>query len=185
MAAPARAASTASGLKGDNLEELQQWLPKLVDQLKKNPMFRDVGSDVDESGLRQNIVIDRATASRLGITPAAVDDALYNAFGQRQVSTIYQGTNEYRVVVNALPSQTETPAALNQVYVSTEQGHDDPDHRDRQAGAGTGADPDQPRGPVHHHGPELQPRARRGHGRGAWRRSARPSRTCACRATSS
>jgi multidrug efflux pump len=110
------------GLKGDNLEELQKWLPKLVDQLKKNPMFRDVGSDVDESGLRQNIVIDRSTASRLGVTPAAVDDALYNAFGQRQVSTIYVGTNEYRVVVNALPSQTETPEALNRIYVTTSSG---------------------------------------------------------------
>ena len=110
------------GLKGDNLTELQEWLPRLVTELKKNPIFRDVGSDVDQAGLRQNIVIDRATASRLGVTPAAVDDALYNAFGQRQVSTIYQGTNEYRVVVNALPSQTGTPAALNQIYVATNRG---------------------------------------------------------------
>ncbi|KGI79036.1 efflux RND transporter permease subunit [Oleiagrimonas soli] len=110
------------GLKGNDLKQLQVWLPRLVDQLKKNPIFRDVGSDVDESGLRQNIVIDRATASRLGVTPAAVDDALYNAFGQRQVSTIYSDTSEYQVVVNALPSQTETPAALNQVYVSTTNG---------------------------------------------------------------
>ncbi len=110
------------GLKGDDLAQLQAWLPKLVAELKKNPMFRDVGSDVDEAGLRQNLVIDRATASRLGVTPSAVDDALYNAFGQRRVSTIYQGTNEYSVVVNALPSQTETPAALDKVYVTTSSG---------------------------------------------------------------
>ncbi|RAP58124.1 efflux RND transporter permease subunit [Oleiagrimonas sp. MCCC 1A03011] len=110
------------GLKGNDLKQLQVWLPKLVDELKKNPIFRDVGSDVDESGLRQNIVIDRATASRLGVTPAAVDDALYNAFGQRQVSTIYSDTSEYQVVVNALPSQTATPAALDHVYVTTTNG---------------------------------------------------------------
>ncbi len=110
------------GLKSNSLKQLQEWLPKLVAQLRKNPMFTDVGSDVDESGLRQNIIIDRATASRLGITPAAVDDALYNAFGQRRVSTIYQGTNEYQVIVTALPSESATPAALNRVYVHSSSG---------------------------------------------------------------
>ncbi|MDA3913064.1 efflux RND transporter permease subunit, partial [Oleiagrimonas sp.] len=109
-------------LKGNNLEELQTWTPKLIDQLKKNPMFSDVGSDQDNAGLRQNIVIDRTTASRLGITPAAVDDALYNAFGQRQVSTIYSDINEYKVVITSLPSQAETPAALNRIYVTTSSG---------------------------------------------------------------
>jgi multidrug efflux pump len=90
--------------------------------LQKNPMFRDVGSDVDEAGLRQNIVIDRDKASRLGISVAAVDDALYNAFGQRQISTIYSDTNQYAVVLTAMASQAATPEALNRLYVHSSNG---------------------------------------------------------------
>jgi multidrug efflux pump len=109
-------------LKGNDLAELQEWLPKLETQLQKNPMFRDVGSDVDEAGLRQNIVIDRDKASRLGISVAAVDDALYNAFGQRQISTIYSDTNQYAVVLTAMASQAATPEALNRLYVHSSNG---------------------------------------------------------------
>jgi len=109
-------------LLSDDPAALQEWLPKLQEELKKNAMFRDVGTDVDKAGLRQNLVIDRDAASRLGISVAAVDDALYNAFGQRQVSTIYSDTNEYQVVVNALPSQTATPEALNRIHVRTTSG---------------------------------------------------------------
>ncbi|HEX8779523.1 MAG TPA: efflux RND transporter permease subunit, partial [Rhodanobacter sp.] len=110
------------GLQGNDLAELELWLPKLVAELKKNPKLQDVGSDVDEGGLRQNIVIDRATAARLGVSIGAVDGALYDAFGQRQVSTIYSDINQYKVVVNALPNQTATPDALNQVYVRSGAG---------------------------------------------------------------
>ncbi|MBU6246291.1 MAG: efflux RND transporter permease subunit [Xanthomonadaceae bacterium] len=109
-------------LQGDKLDELQVWLPRLVKELAKNKLFRDVGSDVEEGGLRQNIVVDRDAASRLGISMAAIDGALYDAFGQRQVSTIYSDINQYKVVVNALPAQTASPEALNQIYVRANTG---------------------------------------------------------------
>ncbi len=110
------------GLQGDDLAELQVWLPKLVAQLRKNSKLQDVGSDVDEQGLRQEIVVDRATAARLGVSLGAVDGSLYDAFGQRAVSTIYSDTNQYSVVVNALPNQTATPEALNRIYVKSTTG---------------------------------------------------------------
>ncbi len=109
-------------LQGNDLDSLQLWLPRLVTELKKNPMLLDVGSDVEEGGLRQNIVIDRDTAARMGVTVAAVDGALYDAFGQRQVSTIYSDINQYKVVVNALPAQTATPDALDRIYVRSDSG---------------------------------------------------------------
>ncbi|MEW5834642.1 MAG: efflux RND transporter permease subunit [Pseudomonadota bacterium] len=109
-------------LQGDNLDELEVWLPKLVKELAKNKLFRDVGSDVEEGGLRQNIVVDRDAASRLGISMATIDGALYDAFGQRQVSTIYSDVNQYKVVVNALPSQTASPEALDRIYVRSNTG---------------------------------------------------------------
>jgi multidrug efflux pump len=109
-------------LKGNDLEELQKWLPKLVEALKKNPMLKDVGSDIDAQGLRQNMVIDRDTASRLGISIGNIDGALYNAFGQRAVSTIYSDINQYRVIVNALPQMAATPESLNQIYVRANSG---------------------------------------------------------------
>ena len=109
-------------LQGNDLASLQQWLPKLQAELKKNPKLRDVGTDVDEAGLRQNIVIDRDKAARLGVSIGAIDGALYDAFGQRQVSTIYSDINQYQVVVNALPEQTATPEALNRIYVRSGSG---------------------------------------------------------------
>jgi multidrug efflux pump len=109
-------------LQGNDLASLQEWLPKLQAQLKKNPKLRDVGTDVDEAGLRQNIVIDRDKAARLGVSIGAIDGALYDAFGQRQVSTIYSDINQYKVVVNALPEQTATPDALNRIYVRSSNG---------------------------------------------------------------
>ncbi|MFC5436665.1 efflux RND transporter permease subunit [Rhodanobacter umsongensis] len=109
-------------LQGNDLAGLQAWLPKLQAELKKNPKLMDVGTDVDEAGLRQNIVIDRDKAARLGVSIGTIDGALYDAFGQRQVSTIYSDTNQYKVVVNALPDQTATPAALNRIYVRSSSG---------------------------------------------------------------
>jgi multidrug efflux pump len=109
-------------LQGDNSDELQLWLPKLVAELKKNPKLKDVGSDIDDAGLQQNIVIDRDKAARLGVGIGTIDGALYNAFGQRQISTIYSDLNQYKVVVNALPNQTATPAAINAVYVKSNSG---------------------------------------------------------------
>ena len=109
-------------LQSNSATELEEWLPKLQAQLQKNPMFRDVGTDLDEASLLQNMVVDRAKATSLGVSMAAVDDALYNAFGQRQISTIYSDTNQYQVVLSALPPQTASPAALNGIFVRSSNG---------------------------------------------------------------
>jgi multidrug efflux pump len=109
-------------LQGNDLAQLQEWLPKVQAALKKNPMLRDVGTDVDTAGLRQNVVIDRAKAARLGVSVGAIDGALYGAFGQRQISTIYADINQYSVVVNALPEQTATPRALDEIHVRAGNG---------------------------------------------------------------
>ncbi|WP_369981618.1 efflux RND transporter permease subunit [Xanthomonas bundabergensis] len=109
-------------LQGNDNAQLQEWLPKLQAALKQNPKLRDVGTDVDTAGLRQNIVINRAQAARLGVSIGSIDGALYGAFGQRQISTIYSDLNQYSVVVNALPEQTATPAALDRIYVPTRSG---------------------------------------------------------------
>ncbi|WP_045728490.1 efflux RND transporter permease subunit [Xanthomonas sp. GPE 39] len=109
-------------LQGNDTAQLQQWLPKLEAALRQNPKLRDVGSDVDSAGFRQNIVVDRALAARLGVSIGAIDGALYGAFGQRQISTIYSNINQYSVVVNALPDQTATPTALNRIYVRARNG---------------------------------------------------------------
>jgi len=111
-----------ASLKGDDLAELQVWLPRLVDALKKIPQLRDVGSDIDEAGMRQMLVVDRDAASRLGVSVAAVDSALYDAFGQRQVSTIYSDMNQFKVVVSALPNQAASPQSLEQIYVLSSSG---------------------------------------------------------------
>ena len=109
-------------LQGNSATELEEWLPKLQAQLQKNPMFRDVGTDLDSGSLLQNMVVDRAKATSLGVSMAAVDDALYNAFAQRQISTIYSDTNQYQVVLSALPAQTASPAALNGLFVRSSSG---------------------------------------------------------------
>ncbi|MGV8961516.1 MAG: efflux RND transporter permease subunit [Stenotrophomonas sp.] len=111
-----------ASLQGNDLAQLQEWLPKLQTELKKNPKLRDVGTDVDTAGLRQNIVIDRTKAAQLGVSVGAIDGALYGAFGQRQISTIFSDLNQYSVVVNALPGQTATPAALDQIYIPSRSG---------------------------------------------------------------
>jgi len=109
-------------LQANDASQLVEWLPKLQAQLKKNPIFRDVGTDLDEGSLLQNMVVDRAKAASLGVSMAAVDDALYNAFGQRAISTIYSPTNNYQVVLSALPRQTASPAALNSIRVRSQSG---------------------------------------------------------------
>ncbi len=100
-----------------NAEELSTWVPKLVDRLRQLPQLADVASDLQEGGLQAFVDIDRTTASRLGITPAAIDNALYNAFGQRLVSTIFTQTNQYRVVLEVKPEFQRGPAALDGIYV--------------------------------------------------------------------
>ena len=109
-------------LRGSDLAQLQEWTPKLVEALKKLPQLRDVGSDLQGAGLRQNLEIDRDTAARLGVSIAAINSALYDAFGQRQVSTIYSDINQYKVVVTADPGQSATPGSLERLYVQSSNG---------------------------------------------------------------
>jgi multidrug efflux pump len=104
-------------LEDPNLVELTTWAPRLVERLRTLPELRDVASDQQDQGLETSVRIDRATASRLGITPQMIDDALYNAFGQRQVSTIFTQLNQYRVVLEVKPDFRQGPEALQQIYL--------------------------------------------------------------------
>jgi multidrug efflux pump len=98
-------------------QELAQWTPKLVDKLRTLPELRDVATDQLTGGLRANITIDRDTASRLGILPQAIDNTLYDAYGQRQVSTIFTQLNQYHVVLEILPSFAQSPDSLKDIYI--------------------------------------------------------------------
>jgi len=97
--------------------ELAEWSPKLVAALQKRPELADVATDQQNRGLRTTLVFDRSTMSRLGITPQAVDDALYDAFGQRQVSTMFTQLNQYRVVLEVDPGFSDHPEDLRNIYV--------------------------------------------------------------------
>src|ERR1700683_3869868 len=98
-------------------QELAQWTPKLVARLQTLPALRDVATDQLNNGLKTNVTIDREAASRLGIFPQAIDNTLYDAFGQRQVSTIFTQLNQYHVVLEVLPSFAQTPDALKDIYI--------------------------------------------------------------------
>ena len=97
--------------------ELAQWTPKLVAKLQTLPELRDVATDQLNNGLRTNVTIDRDTASRLGIFPQAIDNTLYDAFGQRQVSTIFTQLNQYHVVLEVLPNFAVSPENLRDIYI--------------------------------------------------------------------
>ncbi len=97
--------------------ELAQWTPKLVAKLQTLPQLRDVATDQLNNGLRTNVTIDRDTASRLGIFPQAIDNTLYDAFGQRQVSTIFTQLNQYHVVLEVLPNFAVSPENLRDIYI--------------------------------------------------------------------
>ncbi len=102
--------------------ELSTWSQKLLQRLRTSAELRDVASDQQNGGLRADVVIDRDTASRLGVTPAAIDNTLYDAFGQRQVSTIYTQLNQYHVVLEADPQFQQNPESLNSLYVKSSTG---------------------------------------------------------------
>jgi multidrug efflux pump len=102
-----------------NPDELSLWVPKLVERLQQIPQLADVASDLQDHGLQAYVEIDRDTAGRLGVTPAAIDNALYNAFGQRLVSTIFTQTNQYRVVLEVKPEFQKGTSALNDIYVGS------------------------------------------------------------------
>ena len=109
-------------LEGENLQELNNWAPRLLDRLRTIPQLRDVNTDQQTHGLQARIVIDRDTAARLGVSLQDVDNALYDAFGQRQVSTIYRPLNQYHVVMEVAPEFQLSPDALKMVYVPSSTG---------------------------------------------------------------
>jgi multidrug efflux pump len=109
-------------LRADSGDELQEWTPKLVAALQRDKRVIDVTSDQQQAGLQTNLTIDRDAASRLGISPLQIDNTLYDAFGQRQVSVIYSDRNQYHVVMEIDPRYTQDPAMLSQIWVSTTGG---------------------------------------------------------------
>ncbi len=109
-------------LKADNLTELYDWTRKLEAALKANPKLADVNSDQQNHGLETNLVIDRAAAARYGVTASAIDQTLYDAFGQRLVSTIYSSLNQYHVVMSVAPQYWQSPGTLNDIYVANNSG---------------------------------------------------------------
>jgi multidrug efflux pump len=113
-------------VQGPSFDSLAIWGPKLLDRLSEVPEIADVSSDQQVSGLSSNVVIDRDTASRLGLTAQAVDSALYDAFGQRQVSVMYKSINQYHVVLALQQQWWESPDFLKTIYVQTPKGTDVP-----------------------------------------------------------
>jgi multidrug efflux pump len=109
-------------LQSENVQDLYTWTPKLVDALAHNPVLTDVSSDLQQRGLETYLDIDRDTTARLGISPLQIDNTLYDAFGQRQVSTIYSAINQYHVVMEIDPRYTQFPDSLRDVYVATSGG---------------------------------------------------------------
>jgi multidrug efflux pump len=106
-------------LQGATFAELNEWGPKITAALQGEPQLADVNSDQQNKGLESNLVIDRDTAARLGLTVSQIDNTLYDAFGQRQVSTIFVARNQYHVIMEVAPKYWQNPQTLNDVYVST------------------------------------------------------------------
>ncbi len=109
-------------MEDTDAKELAAWSARLVDKFNTLPELRDVASDQQNNGLQANLVIDRDTASRLGILPAAIDNTLYDAFGQRQVSTIFTQLNQYHVVLEVAPQFQQDPDSLKSLYVKSSSG---------------------------------------------------------------
>ena len=113
-------------LQGESLKELNQWAPRLLEQMRHLPQLVDVSSDQQDQGLQASLVIDRNTASRLGITPQLIDDTLYDAFGQRQVAITYTPLNQYHVVMEVAPRFWQRPETLRDIYVHSATGAEVP-----------------------------------------------------------
>jgi multidrug efflux pump len=109
-------------LQADNPADVATWSQKLLDALEHSSVIADLNSDQMQKGLESDLVIDRDTASRFGITPAQIDNTLYDAFGQRQVSVIYSAINQYHVVMEIDPRYTQSPLSLRDIYISTSGG---------------------------------------------------------------
>ena len=109
-------------LQSESLDDLNQWAPRVLAKLRQLRQLKDVNTDQQNRGLEARVVIDRDTAARLGIQPNAIDAALYQAFGQSQVSTIYEPLNQYHVVMEVDPRYQQTPDALQSIYVASKSG---------------------------------------------------------------
>ncbi|MGH9822932.1 MAG: efflux RND transporter permease subunit, partial [Blastocatellia bacterium] len=109
-------------LQSDNLEDLKLWAPKLLTELRKVPLITDLNTDQLDRGLQESLAVDRDTASRLGITAQMIDDTLYDAFGQRQVSTIYTQLNQYHVIMEVAPRYWQSPDTLKDIYITSKTG---------------------------------------------------------------
>ena len=107
---------------GDTLEDLNEWVPKITQALENVPEIEDVNSDTQDKGLEIALKIDRPTAARLGLTTSQIDSTLYDAFGQRQVSTLYKDKNQYHVVMGVAPEFWQSPETLREIYVSKSGG---------------------------------------------------------------
>jgi len=113
-------------LQGENLNDLNTWAPRVLQKLRTLPQLRDVNTDQQTHGLQAGVVVDRDTASRLGVTATAVDAALYDAFGQRQVSTMYRALNQYHVVMEVDPAFSSNTDAMNYIYARASNGNNVP-----------------------------------------------------------
>jgi len=122
-------------LEDANAKELADYVPKLLQRLQQIPQLRDVASDQGSGSLEADLVVDRNTASRLGVTPQMIDDTLYDAFGQRLISTIFTQLNQYHVVLEVSPDHQLTPDDLNDIYVHASPGGAPP----AASGGGVGA----------------------------------------------
>jgi multidrug efflux pump len=109
-------------LQGEDLNELNAWAPRLLAKMRPLPELKDVNTDQQDKGLQAQLVIDRDTASRLGVAAADIDNALYDAFGQRQVSTMYRPLNQYHVVMEVAPQFQQTTEALQNIYLRSTSG---------------------------------------------------------------
>jgi multidrug efflux pump len=110
-------------LQGDSLEELNEWSPKIAAALQRETsVLADVNSDQQNKGLESRVIIDRDAAAQLGVTVSQIDNTLYDAFGQRQVSTIYVARNQYHVIMEVAPRYWQTPETLKDIWVSTSGG---------------------------------------------------------------
>ena len=109
-------------MQGENLAELDEWAPQVTAALVQVSALTDVNSDQQQKGLETDLVIDRATAARLGLTVAQIDNTLYDAFGQRQVSVIYDPRNQYHVIMEVAPQFWQSPDTLDRIFISTAGG---------------------------------------------------------------
>ena len=113
-------------LQSTDLDALNYWTPRLVNELRKSHELVDVNSDLQMRGLQSNVVIDRDAAARLGVAPEMIDDTLYDAFGQRQVATLYEQYNQHHVILEVDPQYQLDPASLNKIYVKSSTGQQVP-----------------------------------------------------------